>query len=91
MTGLSEIIDELKQLPHFPMFRCRSCGGELRVHALQVYADCPGCGTPHKCRGFAGTKLEDVIDAVLGWAGEGETLEAVLKRHREIMAAESDG
>jgi hypothetical protein len=41
-----------------------------------------------KCRAFGGigTEIQDVIDAVLAWAGEGEELQAVLERHKQIMA-----
>ena len=48
---------------------------------------CPSCEAKIKCRAFGaiGTELVDVIDAVLEWAGEEESLHAVMRRHREIM------
>ncbi len=54
---------------------------------MELYAKCPKCGTNHKCRGFgaAGTEIQDVIDAVLAWAGSGDAWEAVVRRHAEIL------
>lgn len=90
--GLGEVIDEIKSLAHFREFPCTKCGNPIRVHALNICAHCPNCGIEHKCRAFGGigTEIEDVIDAVLEWAGEGETFEAVLARHREIREDSED-
>ena len=92
MTDISSIISEIGRLPHFRTFTCRDCSAEIRVHALQIYAVCPRCGVRHKCRAFGavGTELQDVIDAVLTWSGEGEAFEAVMKRRQEILADEGD-
>jgi predicted RNA-binding Zn-ribbon protein involved in translation (DUF1610 family) len=88
MTDVSRIISEIELLQHFLTFRCKECPAEIRVHALQIYAVCPQCGLQHKCRSFGaiGTELEDVIDAVLAWSGEGETFEAVMRRRQEILS-----
>ena len=85
---MNDIIEQIKSLPHFRDFPCTTCNTSIRVHTLQLYAICPQCGTRHKCRGYAaiGSEIEDVIDAVLEWAGQGETFEAVLERQRQIMA-----
>jgi hypothetical protein len=92
MTDIAPIISEIERLPHFRTFKCRDCSGAIRVHALQIYALCPQCGVQHKCRSFSavGTELEDVIDAVLAWAGDGEAFDAVMKRRQQILADEDD-
>lgn len=88
MTDVGDLIDDIKALPHFREFSCTQCGESIRVHALQLYANCAACGTQQKCRSFGGlgTELEDVIDAVLEWAGKGENFDAVMKRREEILS-----
>ena len=91
--SLGNVIDEIMNLNHFRAFDCPKCGGKIRHHALQIYADCPSCHAHYKTRSFAGvgTEIQDVIDAVLEWAGEGEGFDMVLKRQREIcLAAATD-
>jgi hypothetical protein len=92
MTDIARIITEIEQLPHFRTFKCSRCSAEMRVHALQMYAVCPQCSVKHKCRAFgaAGTELQDVIDAVLTWAGEGESFEAVMAHRKKILADDDD-
>lgn len=87
MTDISRIIEELRALPQFRIVACSECGSECRVHTLQIYYSCLSCKTETKCRalGAIGTELVDVIDAVLEWAGNGESLDAVMARHRQIM------
>ena len=84
---LGELIDEIQALPHFRTFQCTRCKHIIRVHTLQIRADCENCGLRHKCRGFGGigTELQDIIDAVIEWAGEGEAFEAVMARRRIIL------
>ena len=86
----TEVMAEIETLEHFRMLDCGSCSAQIRVHCLEIHADCPACGQEHKCRAFGGigTEIQDVIDAVLKWAGEGETLEAVMRRHASIMSAD---
>lgn len=88
MTDIAPIISEIERLPHFRNFQCRNCSAEIRVHVLQICTVCPQCGVQHKCRSFGavGTELEDIIDAVLSWSGEGEAFAAVMQRRREILA-----
>jgi hypothetical protein len=92
MTHIAPIISEIERLPHFRTIKCRDCSAAIRHHALQIYAQCPQCGVQHKCRSFGavGTEVEDVIDAVLAWAGDGESFDAVMKRRRAILADEGD-
>ena len=89
---MTDIISDIRHLPHFRTMKCSGCSTEIRVHALQIYADCPKCGLRHKCRGFAApdSETQDVIDAVLAWAGQGESFDAVMKRRQEILADEDD-
>jgi hypothetical protein len=89
--GLGSVLDEIGALPHFRTLVCATCGSEARYHVLQFYAICPECQQQHKVRAFGGigTEIQDVIDAVLAWAGEGETYEAVLARYREIQNDQS--
>jgi predicted RNA-binding Zn-ribbon protein involved in translation (DUF1610 family) len=87
---MTDIISEIERLPHFRPVKCTECSTEIRVQALQIYAECPKCGFRHKCRGFAaiGGEVQDVIDAVLAWAGEEESFDAVMRRRQEILADE---
>lgn len=86
---MNKIIDEITNLEHFREINCANCKRTLRVHVLEIYATCNTCETRHKCRGFGGIGIEiqDVIDAVLKWAGQGESFEAVLERHKRILAS----
>lgn len=86
--SLDEVISDILKLEHFRRFACSICGGEIKHHVLQIYAECPSCREKHKTRAFGGvgTEIQDVIDAVLEWAGEGETLAIVLKRQKEIQS-----
>jgi predicted RNA-binding Zn-ribbon protein involved in translation (DUF1610 family) len=87
MTSLSAVLTEIEELAHFSVIACKGCAAELRVHVLQIYAQCPQCGASNKCRAFGGigTEIQDVVDAVLAWAGDGENFDAVMKRRREIL------
>ncbi len=90
MTALSlnDIIDEIAKLQHFHSYKCSVCNYEARYHVLQIYVICPECGTEAKVRGLGsiGSEIQDVIDAVLEWAGEGEGFEAVAARHHIIVS-----
>jgi Zn finger protein HypA/HybF involved in hydrogenase expression len=74
-------LDAIEKLPPFRTFACQKCGASIRVHALEMYANCPKCGLEHKTRGFGGigTEVHDVIDAVLEWAGVSR--DEVKRRH----------
>jgi hypothetical protein len=86
--SLNNIIDEIAKLPHFQSYQCSICGYTVQYHVLQINAVCPGCGLESKVRGHGsiGTEIQDIIDAVLEWAGEGEQLEAVMARHQSIVS-----
>ena len=89
---MNDIIDEIKALPHFRDITCADCDTSFRVHTLEIHANCPKCGATPKCRAFGGigTEVQDVIDAVLEWMGEGESLDAVMSRHKMIMEDKGD-
>ena len=78
---IEDDIDAIQKLPAFRTFSCQKCGASIRVHALEIYANCPKCGIQHKTRAFGGigTEVHDVIDAVLEWAGISR--EEVKQRH----------
>jgi predicted nucleic acid-binding Zn-ribbon protein len=62
----SDLIEAIQSFP--PQRVVEHCGQKLSVGALEMYADCPNCGTRIKLRSFgATTELEDVFDAVLEW------------------------
>ena len=87
---MTDVIQEIEKLPHFHTLKCPACSTDIRVHALEIYAECPKCGLRHKCRGLAaiGSEIQDVIDAVLAWAGRGEEFEAVMRRRDQILSEE---
>lgn len=68
---IEDDIDAIQKLPAFRTLACGKCGALIRVHALEIYANCPKCGLQHKTRAFGGigTEVQDLIDAVLEWAG----------------------
>ena len=86
--SLGEIINEIHRLEHFHTLACSKCQQLIRYHVLQISATCPACATQHKVRSLGGisTEIQDVIDAVLEWAGEGESFKAVMKRRDEIRS-----
>jgi predicted RNA-binding Zn-ribbon protein involved in translation (DUF1610 family) len=84
--SLNNVIDEINNLEHFQFYQCSACGQKVRFHVLQIKHICPICGAESKVRGFGsiGSEIQDVIDAVLEWAGKGEEFEAVMSRYRSI-------
>ncbi|HZS03605.1 MAG TPA: hypothetical protein VFD58_01905 [Blastocatellia bacterium] len=85
---MGEIINEIHRIEHFHTLACSKCQKLVRYQVLQIYATCPACDTRHQVRSFGGigTEVEDVIDAVLEWAGDGESFKAVMKRRDEIRS-----
>ena len=86
--SLGQVIDEIRGLEHFHTLTCSTCQEPVRYHVLQLYVVCPNCQAQHKVRAYGGvgTEIQDVIDAVLDWAGDGASSDAVLKRQEEIRA-----
>jgi hypothetical protein len=87
---LTDVIDEIKSLEHFKTLDC-SCSFKVRYHTLSIGVSCSNCGAEYKVRamGGVGTEIQDVIDAVLDWAGNGESFDAVLVRHQQIQKWET--
>lgn len=86
----SKVIEEIENLPHFKEFVCPKCGVKQRAFILRIQADCQACKTRVKLRGYGaiGSEIEDVIDSVLAWIGDGEVLEEALLRKKEITQDE---
>lgn len=85
----AEIIEQIENLPHYREYVCSRCGYKQQVYVLTVHSHCKRCDTPVKLRCYAATpELEDVIDAVLKWLGEGVEFEQAMERKRLIDSEE---
>lgn len=82
----ASLIDTINKLSHERAFVCPQCGRPGVAGILSMYADCAQCSTRVKLRGYSavGGEVEDVVDAVLRWMGSGATMDAAMKRKREI-------
>lgn len=66
------------------------CGARFAVTSLDIYADCPMCGTRIKLRAFsADEEVEDVIDAVLEWLSNPDATE-IARRRQAAIALDRD-
>lgn len=86
----SEIIEDINRLPRFREVVCTKCGYKQKVHSLTMQTNCEDCGTLLKLRGYAamGSEIEDVIDAVLLWLGQGDEFSLAMERKRVLDEAE---
>lgn len=84
----STIIAEIESFAHFRAINCPHCNISQRHHVLQIHGQCASCGCKYRLRGQAsiGSEIEDVIDAVLEWAGDDETFKHVMIRRQQIVA-----
>lgn len=75
------IMQEIEKLPHYREYICLKCGHKQKVLALLIQHNCENCSERYKMRSYGsiGTEVEDVIDCVLDWMGEGEVLEEIMK------------
>jgi hypothetical protein len=81
----AEIVEHIGNLAHYREYVCTQCGQRQQVYTLTVHSHCERCSTPVKLRCYAATlEIEDVIDAVLGWLGEGMEFEQAMERKRLI-------
>ncbi len=82
----SKIIDEIQGLPHYHEYTCTKCGHKQTVYILVIHGKCEQCDTEYKFRGIEpiGSEIEDVIDAVLEWMGQGKELEDAMNRKQII-------
>ena len=82
----TELIKRISNFDHYREFKCPNCGHIQRVYVLLIEANCENCMTSVKLRGYGsiGTEIEDVIDTVLGWLGNGKDFELAMHRKRVI-------
>lgn len=85
-----KVINCIQELPRYRSYTCKQCGCDQQVYILQIHGECDQCGTRYKVRGFEsfGSEIEDVIDVVLEWIGQGETLSDALKRKEQLETSE---
>jgi transcription elongation factor Elf1 len=81
----TKVIEDIENLPHYREYTCRQCGHKQKAYILVVNSRCEQCGVCGKLRRYAASpEIEDVIDAVLAWLGEGEEFELAMERKRAI-------
>jgi DNA-directed RNA polymerase subunit RPC12/RpoP len=82
----SDVISHIEGLPRYREYVCPTCGHNQRAYALVIQANCEECGARVKLRGYAavGSEVEDVIDAVLAWLGDGEDFKLAMERKRTL-------
>lgn len=74
-----ELFDAIRKVPRTRHWVCTKCGKENESSAVSIYSNCFACGTQYKIRSFgAYDEVEDLIDLVLSWLGEGNERELVL-------------
>ena len=86
----TDVVEAIAHLPHYREVECRRCGHKRKEYALTIQSQCAYCGTPTKLRGYAAldSEIEDVIDAVLEWLGEGNELAQAMKWKQMIDSDE---
>jgi hypothetical protein len=85
------VIQELPEaIRAFPVEKkVEHCGVEFAASPLDIYAECPRCGTRLKLRSFSAvTEIEDVFDAVFEWMNRQGAQESA--RRRRIVLADED-
>lgn len=81
----SEVIEDIRTLPHYREFTCGRCGHKQEVYSLVVQSRCERCDAPAKLRRYsAAPEIEDVIDVVLDWLGKGKGFELAMERKQLI-------
>jgi len=82
----TDVIKDIENLPHYREYTCRQCGHKQWVYSLVIQSPCEKCGTRSKLRRYAsiGSEIEDVIDTVLAWLGEGEQFKLAMDRKQVI-------
>lgn len=86
----TQTIEDIQDLPHYREYTCHNCGHKQNAFVLLIQRECEQCGTRSKLRRYAsvGTEIEDVVDAVLEWLGQGTEFEDAMKRKRVIDSFE---
>ena len=87
----SNIIEEIRKLPHYREYTCTKCRRKQKVYILLIHGNCEHCGTEYKFRGIApiGSEIEDVVDTVLDWLGKGNEFEDAMK-WKQVMDSYED-
>jgi hypothetical protein len=82
----TDVLEDIEKLPHYREFVCRRCGHKQNIYILTIQTDCEKCKTRSKLRRYAaiGSEIEDVIDAVLAWMGDGDDFAQAMGRKKEI-------
>ena len=82
----TEVIQRIEKLRPYRDFICEKCGHKQQVYTLTIQSSCDKCGLKVKHRGYAaiGSEIEDVVDAVLEWLGQGDELKLAMQRKNEI-------
>ena len=83
-------IEEINNLPHYREFTCNNCGHTQKVYVLVIHGKCEQCAVEYKFRGIGpiGSEIEDVIDAVLEWLGQGAEFDDAMKWKQVIDSSE---
>jgi len=87
----TDVIKRIESLLHYKEFACSHCGHRQRAYTLLIQVHCEKCNTRLKIRGHAsiGSEIEDVIDAVLSWLGQGREFELAMQR-KQVIDSSSD-
>lgn len=76
----------VEAIESFPVAReVTHCGGTFTVPSLDLYGNCPRCGTRLKVRAHSAvTELEDLFDAFAAWLLTPGASQAIQDRQRQI-------
>jgi ribosomal protein S27E len=80
------VIEDIETLSHYREYKCKNCGHNQKAYVLTIQEKCEKCGQIGKLRGYSaiGSEIEDVVDAVLAWLGQGDDFESAMERKRVI-------
>lgn len=76
----------VEAIESFPTAReVTHCGATFVVPSLDIYANCPRCGTRLKVRAMAAvTEVEDLFDAFAAWLTAPGASELIQARQRQL-------
>lgn len=80
------VLADLARLPHYREYVCSQCKQQQKVYILVIQHHCATCGRYTKLRRYAalGAEVEDVVDAVLEWLGQGADWDHAI-RHKQMI------
>lgn len=87
MTYL-DVLSAIERLPKFREIACPLCETKQQHFVLNIHGLCKQCNKKYRLRGEAaiGTEIEDVLDAVFEWMGEGDHLEECCQHQQRLWA-----